>query len=180
MENTPALPANGTAERIVRHFQAEGFTGISEVLIIQIRLKKGDRMDVDAAFKIAEEQKRPPPVSDYFEMRPYGHFSSFRSFAAAKSAIQSDLAASLRKGFPSVFFDSAPVVIDDALASGTRYDAMVKLRDNVDGCAFAILLNDPDSSFFEYLGTHHGDDWQQIIGEFESSALSFGPDIDLL
>ena len=51
---------------------------------------------------------------------------------------------------------------------------MIKLRDNINGEAFAILLNDPDSSFFEYLGTHLGNDWQKIIGDFGSTAAAFG------
>lgn len=180
MENTAALPSDGIAERVVRHFQAEGFAGISEALIVRICLRKGDRMEVDAAFRMAEDQEKAPPVREYFEIRPDGHFSDFRDFAAAKAAIQSDFTVSLRNALPSVFFDPAPVVIDDALATGTKYDAMVKLRDNVGGYAFAILLNDPDSSFFEYLGTHHGNDWQKIMGDFGSTVASFAPDIDLL
>jgi len=180
MENSVALPADAMAERIVRHFQAEGFVGISEALIIRICLRRGDRMEVDAAFEMAAAQEKMPPVHEHFEIRPYGHFSTCRSFPAAKAAIQSDFSASLRMALPGVFFDAAPIVIEDALATGTKYDAMVKLRDNVGGYAFAILLNDPDSSFFEYLGTHHGNDWQKIIGEFGSTAVSFGSDIDLL
>lgn len=180
MENTSALPADATAERIVRHFQAEGFTGISEALIVRIGLRKGDRMEVDAAFAMALEQEKVSPVHEYFEIRPYGHFSNFRSFAAAKAAIQSDFSLNLRKELPRVFFDPAPVVIDDALATGTKYDAMLKLRDNNACYAFAILLNDPDSSFFEYLGSHRDDDWQTLIGDFGSTAVSFGLDIDLL
>lgn len=179
MENTSALPADGTAERIVRHFQTEGFAGISEALIIRIGLKKGDRMEIDAAFELAAEQEKIPPVSEYFDIRLCGHFSDFRSLAAATAAIQSDFTVNLRKELPSVFFDPAPVVAEDALAVGSKYDAMVKLRDNVGGDAFAILLNDPDSSFFEYLGTHLGNDWQKIMGDFGSTAAAFGADIEL-
>lgn len=180
MENTAALPADGVAERIVRHFQAEGFTGISEALIIRIGRKSGDRLEIDAAFAMAAEQEKAPPVGEHFEIRPYGHFSDCRSFIAAKAAIHSDFTLNLRQELPSVFFDPAPVVVDDALATGTKYDAMVKLGDNVGGYAFAILLNDPDSSFFEYLGTPHEKDWQTLMGDFASTAASFGPDIDLL
>ena len=179
MNRKSSLPANETAERTVRHFQAEGFVGISEALIVQISLKKGDRMEVDAAFRLAADQEKIPPLGEYFEIRPYGHFSNLRSFAAARAAIQSDFTVSLRKELPSLYFDLAPIVIDDALATGTKYDAMVKLRDNVDGCAYATLLNDPDSSFFEYLGSHGGNDWQEIIGDFATTALSFEPNIDL-
>ena len=180
MENTPALPANGTAERIVRHFQSEGFVGITEALILRIALRIGDRMEVDSAFKTAADQEEMPPISEYFQIRPCGHFSNFRSFSEAKAAIKFDLTVSLRKGLPSVFFDPAPVLRDDPLATGTKFDVMLKLRDNIGGYAFAILLNDPDSSFFEYLGTHHGNDWQSIIGDFGTVAVSFEPDIDLL
>lgn len=180
MENTSALPDNGTAERIVRHFQAEGFVGISEALIIRISLRKEGRTDVEAAFEMAEDLDKMPPVNECFEIRPCGHFSNFRDFAATRAAIQSDFTVRLRKALPGAFFDPAPVVIDDALATGTKYDAMIKLRDNVGGCAFAILLNDPDSSFFEYLGTHHGNDWQAIMGDFGTTASSFGIDDDLL
>lgn len=179
MDTHPALPANGIAERIVRHFQTEGFAGISEALIIRICLRKSDRMEVDAAFTRAVEQGKMPPVQEYFEIRPYGHFSNFRSFVAAKAAIHTDFGGNLRQELSSVFFDSAPVVIDDALATSTKYDAMIKLHDNVGEYAFAILLNDPDSSFFEYLDAHHGNDWQTLMGDFETTAISFGADIDL-
>jgi len=167
------------AERIVRHFQSEGFAGISEALIVRIGIRKGDRTEVEAAFSRATDSGRMPPVGEYFEIRPYGHFSDFRSFEAARAVIQSDFAPGLRKALPSLFFDPAPVVIDDALATGTKYDAMLKLSGNAGGYAFAILLNDPDSSFFEYLGTRRGNDWQKIIGDFEMTAVSFVPDIDL-
>lgn len=180
MENTSALPADGVAERIVRHFQTEGFAGISEALIVRVRLRKGGQADVDAAFRTAEAQDKAPPVQEYFEIRPYGYFSDFRSFTAAKSAIQSDFTVSLRRALPSLFFDPAPIVVDDALATGTKYDAMLKLRDNAGGYAFAILLNDPDSSFFEYLDSHRGNEWQEIIGDFGTAAVSFAQDVDLL
>jgi hypothetical protein len=179
MENTFPLPADGVAERIVRHFQGQGFAGISEALIIRISLREGDRIDIDAAFERAFEEEKMPPVHQCFEIHAFGHFSDSRSFAEAKSAIQSDFTASLRMELPRVFFDPAPVVVDDALASGTKYDAMVKLSENVDGYAMAILLNDPDSSFLDYIGTHHGSDWQKIMGNFETTIVSLGPEIDL-
>lgn len=180
MENTSALPADGVAERIVRHFQAKGFAGISEALIIRICLRRGDRMEVEAAFEKALDDEEMPPVHECFEIRPFGHFSDSRSFAQARAAIQSDFTAGLRMEIPQVFFDPAPVMVDDALASGTKYDAMVKLIDNVEGHALAILLNDPDSSFLDYLGTHHGSDWQKIMNDFEATIAALGPEIDLL
>jgi hypothetical protein len=36
-----------------------------------------------------------------------------------------------------------------------------------------VLLNDPNSSFFEYMGTHSGYDWQKIIGDLGAAAASF-------
>ena len=137
-------------------------------------------MDVDAAFSKAADQAKAPPVGEFFEIRACGHFSDFRSFDAAKSTVQTDFTVNLRQALPGLFFDPAPVVIEDALATGTKYDAMLKLRDNADGYAFAILLNDPDSSFFEYLGTHRGNDWPKIMGDFETTAVSFAADTDLL
>jgi hypothetical protein len=179
MKNTPTLVADGAAERIVRHFQANGFAGISEALIIRIRLRASDRTEVEAAFEAASDQEKMPPVHQCFEIHPFGHFSDFRSFTEARSAIQSDFTVGLRIEVPRVFFDSAPVLVDDALASGTKYDVMMKLRDNVDGYAIGILLNDPDSSFLEYIGTHHGSDWQKIMGDFEITSQSLGSEIDL-
>lgn len=176
--NSSELPANGLAERIVRHFQAEGFSGISEALIVRVGIRKGGRADIEAAFACVAGSDKLPPVGEFFQLRPYGHFSAFRSFEAAKAFVATDFTPGLRQALPRLYFDPAPVVIDDPLATGTKYDAMVKLRDNAGGYAFAILLNDPDSSFFEYLGTQHGNDWQKIIGDFEFTAVSFTPDID--
>lgn len=180
MKNTPALQADGAAERIVRYFQANGFAGISEALIVRIRLKEGEQREIEAAFEAAQEQDKMPPVQQYFEIRPIGHFAESRSFAEARSAIQSDFTVALRMELPRVFFEPAPLVIDDAMASGTKYDALLKLQDNADGCAIGILLNDPDASFLEYVGTHHGDDWHKIMGDFEITTTSLTSEIDLI
>jgi hypothetical protein len=179
MKNTPALQANEAAERIVAYFQANGFAGISEALIIRIRLKTGNRAEVEAAFETAHEQEIPPPVQKYFEIQPFGHYSGFRSLAEARSVIQSDFTEALRMEIPRVFFDPAPVVIDDAMATASKYDVLMKITDNVDGYAIGILLNDPDSSFLEYIGTHHGEDWQQIMGNFEITTASLASATDL-
>lgn len=180
MDTTTTLPADASAQRIVRHFQSEGFPGITEALIVRIRLKKGDQQEIDSAFDRALEREATPPVRDYFEIRPYGFFSEIRNFAAARSAFQGDLGLGLLRELPSVFFDAAPVVVDDALASGTKYDAMIKLGDNVGGYAVGILLNDPTATFFDYLGTHLGNDWQKIMGNFGSAASSLALDVDLI
>lgn len=179
MKNTPTLQANEAAERIVRHFQANGFAGITEALIIRIRLREGSRTEVEAAFEAAMEQDKAPPVQQHFEILPFGHYSDSRSYTEAKAAIQSDFTFALRMEIPRVFFDPAPVVIDDAMATGTKYDVLMKISDNVDGYAFGILLNDPDASFLEYVGTHHGDEWQKIMSNFASTTTSLS-EIDLL
>lgn len=178
MSNPSTQAADVAAERIVRHFQTKGFTRITEALIIQIHHIAGDRAEVDEAFEAAQELDRTPPVKKYFEIHPYGHFSEFRSFDAAKSALKTDFTPTLLSNIPRVFFDAAPVVIDDPLASGTKYDALMKLRDNVDRYAVAILLNDPDASFIDYVGTHPGSDWQKIMGEFEIATTSLGNKLD--
>lgn len=167
MKNTPTMQANEAAERIVRYFQSNGFAGISEALIIRIRLKVGTRHEIEDTFETAHEQGMPPPLQRYFEITPFGHYSDFRSYGEAKAAIRTDFTEALRLDIPKVYFDRAPVLVDDALASGTKYDALLKLRDNDGGYAVGILLNDPDASFMEYIGTHHGDDWQQIMGNLE-------------
>jgi hypothetical protein len=179
MNDSTNQTANSAAEHIVRHFQAKGFTGITEALIIRIRSRGADRAQVETAFEAAHEQNKTPPVLKYFEIHPYGHFSDFRSFADAKSAISSDLTMSLRNEIPRVFFDPAPVVVEDALASGTKYDVMMKLKDNVEGYAIAVLMNDPDASFLDYIGTHHGKDWQEIMVDFEIATAALGDEIDL-
>ena len=179
MNNTLTLEANGAAERIVRYFQANGFAGISEALILRIQLKGGDRTEIDAAFEAAHEQETLTPVQQYFEIRPFGHYSDFRSFDEARSAIQSDFTEALRMEVPRVYFDPAPVVIDDAMGTGSKYDVLMKIADNFEGYAIGILLNDPDASFLEYIGTHHGDDWQQIIGNLEITTSSLASEIKL-
>lgn len=180
MKNTSTLQANEAAERIVRYFQANGFAGISEALIIRIHAKTGDRVEIEEAFESAHEQDTPPPVQQYFELKPLGHYSESRSFADARAAIQTDFTEALRAELPKVFFETAPVVIDDVLASSTKYDVLMKITNNVEGYAIGILLNDPDASFLEYIGTHHGDDWKQIMGNFEITTASLASEIELL
>ena len=173
MTTLPHLPADDTAERIVRHFQAEGFPGITEALLVRIQLKKGDRPEVEAAFDVAIERDATAPVHEYFGIRLHGFYSEIRTLAEAKTAFSKDFGRGLQVELPSVYFDDAPVVADDALATGTKYDAMLKLSDNTFGYAIAVLLNDPNSSFFEYMGTHSGYDWQKITGDLGAAAASF-------
>ena len=179
MNDSSFLAADTAAERIVRHFQAQGFTGITEALIIRIHLRVGGREEVEEAFETAHELDKAPPVEKYFEVYPFGHFAEFRSFDEAKAAFKTDFTPSLRTDVPRVYFDAAPVVVDDPLASGTKYDVLMKLRDNVGGCAIAILMNDPDASFLDYVGTHLGSDWQKIMGEFEVASTSLGDELAL-
>ena len=85
MATSTSLPADPTAERIVRHFQSEGFPGITEALLVRVGVKKGDRTAIDAAFDVSVEQEVPPPVRDFFEIRLYGFYSEIRSLADAKA-----------------------------------------------------------------------------------------------
>ena len=174
MNHSSTQAANDAAERIVRHFQTRGFTRTTEALIIQIHHIAGDRAEIDEAFEASQEQDKAPPVKKFFEIRPYGHFAESRSFDEAKSALKSDFTMTLLSNIPRVYFDPVPVVIDDPLAIGTKYDVIMKLQDNVDGYAVAILMNDPDASFLDYVGTHPGSDWQKIMGEFEIAIASLG------
>ena len=180
MHNKISLPADGTAKRIVRHFQAEGFVGITEALIIRTRLKKGDQDGIQAVFDGAAAAGVAPPMQDFFEVHPYGFYSEIRDFTATKAAFKSDFGIALRRELNSMYFDKAPLMVNDAMAAGTKYDAMLKLNNNIDGYALAFLLNDPTSSFFEYLGEHRGYDWQKILGDFGAVATSFGIEFELL
>jgi hypothetical protein len=180
MTTSTSLPADSTAERIVRHFQAEGFPGITEAVLVRIRLKKGDRMAVDAAFDRALARDATPPVQEFFEIRLYGFYSEIRTLLNAKTAFADDFTSGLRAELPSVYFDTAPVVVNDALANDTKYDAMLKLGDNADGYAIAVLLNDPTSSFFEYMESQAGYDWHTITSTLDAAATTFVPDEDLL
>ena len=178
MENTDTQAtrdseaANAAAERIVRHFQSKGFARITEALILHIRHIAGDRAEVDRAFEATHKQGRVPPLSMYFTIHPFAHYSEFRSFEEAKAALGNDFTLTLIYDIPQVFFEPAPVLADDPLASGTKYDVIMKVWDNVDGCAIVILLNDPDAAFVDYIGTHPGADWQKIMGDFKVASTS--------
>lgn len=180
MTISTSLPADATAERIVRHFQSQGFPGITEAVLVRIRLKKGDKLEVDAAFDRALARDATPPVQEFFQIQLYGFYSEIRGLLNIKTAFADDFTSGLRAELSSVYFDAAPVVVNDALATGTKYDAMLKLGDNADGYAVAVLLNDPTSSFFEYMESHAGYDWQTIIGTLGAAATSFVADEDLL
>ena len=180
MTTSSSLPANSTAEHIVRHFQAEGFPGITEAVLVRIRLKKGDRLEVDAAFDRALARDATPPVQEYFQIQMYGFYSEIRGLLNIKTAFAEDFTSGLRAELPNIYFDAAPVVVNDALANDTKYDAMLKLSDNSGGYAVAVLLNDPTSSFFEYMETHTGLDWQKIMGTLDAAAASFAADDDML
>jgi len=171
--------ANAAAQRIVRHFQSKGFTRITEALILQIHHIAGDRAEVDKAFEASHKQGRMPPLSRYFTIHPYGHYSEFRSFEEAKAALGNDFTLTLIHDIPQMFFDPAPVLADDPLATGTKYDVIMKVWDNVDGYAIVILLNDPDASFVDYIGTHPGADWQRIMGDFKVASTALRDEFTL-
>lgn len=179
MDETTIQAANEAAQRIVRHFQSTGFTRITEALLIQIHHVAGSRAEIEEAFDAAQEQDKVPPLSRYFEIHPYGHFSEFRSYDEARAALANDFTLTLINDIPKIFFEPAPVLADDPLATGTKYDAIMKLSDNVDGYAVAILLNDPDSSFMDYVGTHPGADWHKIMGAFEIATTALVDEFDL-
>lgn len=170
--------AHEAAKRIVRYFQSAGFTRITEALLIQIHQIAGDQAEIDEAFEVAQEQDNAPPVNVYFKIHPYGHYAEQRSFDEAKSTLQADFTLTLINDIPKLFFSSAPALFDDPLASGSKYDVMMKLDDNVGGYAVAILLNDPDASFIDYVGTHPGSDWQKIMGELEIATTSLSEAVD--
>ena len=171
--------AHEAAKRIVRYFQSAGFTRITEALLIQIHQIEGYQAAIDEAFETAQEQGKAPPVNAYFKIHPYGHYSEHRNFDDAKSALQSDFTLTLINDIPKLFFGSAPILFDDPLASGSKYDVMMKLDDNVGGYAVAILLNDPDAAFIDYVGTHPGSDWQKIMGELEIATTSLAEAVNL-
>jgi hypothetical protein len=164
--------ANLAAQRIVRHFQSKGFTRITEALIIQIHHTAGSRDEVEEAFDDAHAQGKAPPLGKYFSIYSYGHYSEFRSFDEAKSSLRGDFTLSLINEIPKIFFEPAPVMADDPLASGTKYDVIMKVWDNVRDYAVAILLNDPNASLVDYIGTHPGADWHKIMGDFEVVSTS--------
>lgn len=178
MTNSSIPAADAAAERVVRHFQSRGFSDIGEAMIIHIHLKQGDRQEIEEAFHSALEDDKAPPVDKYFEIRLAGHFAEFRSFDEARAAFKTDLTVGLRGDIPTVFFDPAPVVIEDPLGSGTKYDIMMKIRDNVDGYAVAVLANDPGASLFDYIDAHRND-WKQVMEEFEFASASVGGAFDL-
>ncbi len=177
MHDTEA--ANAAAQRIVRHFQSNGFTRITEALILQLHHIGGARAEVDRAFEMAQKQGRMPPLSQYFAIHPYGHYSEFRSFEAAKAALAHDFTLALIYDIPHMFFGQAPLLADDPLATGTKYDVIMKVWDNVADYAIVILLNDPDASFIDYIGTHPGADWHRIMGDFEVASTALRDEFTL-
>jgi len=180
MSLSTSLPADAAAERIVRHFQATGFPGVTEALLVRIRPRTGDRLAVEAAFDLALERGEAPPIQAFFEIGLFGFFSAGRTLLEVKTAFTSDFGASLGFKLPKIYFDPAPVIVDDALATGTKYDAILKLADNRDTCAQAVLLNDPTSSFFEYLESHPDYDWQNITDALNAAAASLADEQGLL
>jgi hypothetical protein len=174
-----AEAANAAAQRIVRHFQSKGFTRITEALILHIRHIAGDRAEVDEAFGAAHEQGQMPPLSMYFTIHPYGHYSEFRNFDEAEAALGNDFTLALIYDIPQVFFSPAPLLADDPLATGTKYDVIMKVWDNADGNAIVILLNDPDAAFVDYIGTHPGADWHKIMGDFKVASTSLRDEFTL-
>ncbi|MFB0965759.1 MAG: hypothetical protein QMC36_09040 [Patescibacteria group bacterium] len=142
----------GFAERLIRHFQKNGFVDVTEAVVLHVKARKGVASSyevVSQEFARASAQGSSVSLSQFFEVRFIESFSQQRSEEEIRNMFHSDFEPELRRNFPELYFGKTNYLFDQN-AVGTKYDIAIRIGRTNESGAKIVLLNDPGSSFVEY------------------------------
>lgn len=141
---------SGFAERLIRHFQKNGFADVTEAVVLHVRSRNLSTYEtVSSAFKDADADGVSIPLSQFFEIRFIECFSESRSEEEIRSQFHADFEPELRRNFPELYFGKTNYLFDQN-AVGTKYDIAIRIGRTNETGAKIVLLNDPGSSFVEF------------------------------
>lgn len=151
MEDQNKNRAMSYSERLVRHFQNNGFNDVTEAVVLHVKGSSNLSFEqVSDEFAKADAKKSPIPLSRFFEVRFIECYSDKRTESEIRSQFQQDFEWKLRKNFPELFFEKKNYLFDDK-AEKTKYDIAIRIgRKSPEGVVKVVLLNDPGASFVEY------------------------------
>lgn len=142
----------GFAERLIRHFQKNGFVDVTEAVVLHVKARKNLAASyevVSQEFARANAQGSSVSLSQFFEVRFIECFSETRTEDAIRGQFHADFEPELRKNFPDLYFGKTNYLFDQN-AVGTKYDIAIRIGRTNESGAKIVLLNDPGSSFVEY------------------------------
>ncbi|MDQ1343586.1 MAG: hypothetical protein QG650_305 [Patescibacteria group bacterium] len=168
-DQTKTVGTMGFAERLIRHFQKNGFRDVTEGVILHVKSRFGDYEKIRSEFSRASSMGVSVPLAQYFEIRFIECFSETRSEEEIRKHFHSDFEPELRRQFPELFFGKTNYLFDEN-AVGTKFDIAIRIGQNVDNVAKIVLLNDPDSSFVEYFERQNvtqSEEWETLCSDLK-------------
>lgn len=163
--------AIGFAERLIRHFQKNGFTDVTEAVILHVKARDSASYEkVTAEFARAEKEDTPVQLAQFFEFRWIECYSESRTEDEIRKQFNSDFEPELRKTFPELFFGKTNYLFDKN-AVGTKYDIAIRIGRNIDNVAKIVLLNDPGSSFVEFFDRQLKaiEEWEALCDDLKAT-----------
>lgn len=159
------------AERLIRHFQKNGFVDVTEAVVLHVKARNFATYEsVSEEFRHADEKGDALPLSHFFEVRFIECFSESRSEEEIRSNFPADFEPELRRDFPELYFGKTNYLFDKN-ATGTKYDVAIRIGRSTDSGARIVLMNDPDSSFGEAFERQMKamEEWEDLCSDLKAT-----------
>lgn len=159
------------AERLIRHFQKNGFVDVTEAVVLHAKARGFATYEsVSEEFQRADSKGASLPLSQFFEVRFIECFSESRSEEEIRSHFHSDFEPELRRNFPDLYFGKTNYLFDQN-ATGTKYDIAIRIGRTSQSGARIVLLNDPGSSFVEFFEKQMKalEEWEDLCSDLKAT-----------
>lgn len=159
------------AERLIRHFQKNGFVDVTEAVVLHVKARGFATYEaVNEEFKQADYKGASLPLSQFFEVRFIECFSESRSEEEIRSHFHSDFEPELRRNFPELYFGKTNYLFDQN-ATGTKYDIAIRIGRTSPSGVRIVLLNDPGSSFVEFFEKQMKamEEWEDLCSDLKAA-----------
>jgi len=161
------------AERLIRHFQKNGFSDVTEAVVLHVKARSGMNSsyeEVNEAFAQASAMGRSVSLSQFFELRFIECFSDTRSEAEIRQNFPTDFEPELRRNFPELYFEKTNYLFDQN-AVGTKYDIAIRIGRTNDTGAKIVLLNDPGNSFVQFFEKQMKamEEWDSLCSDLKAA-----------
>lgn len=163
----------GFAERLIRHFQKNGFVDVTEAVVLHVKARKNLAASyevVSQEFARAHAQGSSVSLSQFFEVRFIECFSEARTEETIRGQFHADFEPELRRNFPDLYFGKTNYLFDQN-AIGTKYDIAIRIGRTNESGAKIVLLNDPGSSFVEYFEKQMKavEEWDDLCSDLKAT-----------
>lgn len=159
------------AERLIRHFQKNGFVDVTEAVVLHVKGRNFATYEaVSEEFARADSKGASLPLSQFFEVRFIECFSESRTEEEIRGQFHSDFEPELRRNFPELYFGKTNYLFDQN-AAGTKYDIAIRIGRTNETGAKIVLLNDPGSSFVEFFERQMKavEEWDDLCSDLKTA-----------